>query len=43
MRTAVVIGATDCPVGSSPQEFGAYIRSEIEEWSKVKVAGIQPN
>jgi len=31
------------PVGSSPAEFGAYIRSEIEKWRKViRAAGIQP-
>ncbi len=31
------------PVGSSPDEFGAFIRSEIEKWIKVvKNAGIQP-
>jgi tripartite-type tricarboxylate transporter receptor subunit TctC len=30
-------------VAGSPQEFGAYIRSEIEKWGKiVKRAGIQP-
>jgi tripartite-type tricarboxylate transporter receptor subunit TctC len=32
------------PVGSSPQEFGAFIRSEIEKWRKViHAAGIQPS
>jgi tripartite-type tricarboxylate transporter receptor subunit TctC len=32
------------PVGDSPQEFGAYIRSEIAKWSKVvKAAKIQAN
>jgi tripartite-type tricarboxylate transporter receptor subunit TctC len=31
------------PVGSSPQEFDAYIRSEIAKWNKViKDAGVQP-
>ncbi len=31
------------PVGSSPAEFAAYIRSETEKWAKViKAAGIQP-
>lgn len=31
------------PVGNSPQEFGAFIRSEIEKWRKViRTAGIQP-
>ena len=32
------------PVGSSPQELGAYIKSEIAKWSKVvKAAKIQAN
>ena len=32
------------PVGSSPAEFGAHIRSEIEKWRKViRAAGIQPS
>lgn len=31
------------PVGSSPEEFAAYLRSETEKWAKViKVAGIKP-
>lgn len=31
------------PVGSSPQEFGRFIQSEIEKWRKViRAAGIQP-
>jgi tripartite-type tricarboxylate transporter receptor subunit TctC len=31
------------PVGNSPEEFGAYIRSEIAKWSKViSDAGIRP-
>jgi tripartite-type tricarboxylate transporter receptor subunit TctC len=30
-------------VGSSPAEFGAYIRAETEKWAKViKAAGINP-
>ena len=30
------------PVGSSPDEFGAYIKSEIAKWGKViKAAGIR--
>ena len=32
------------PVGSSPEQFGAYIRAETEKWAKViKAAGIDPN
>lgn len=32
------------PVGSSPDEFAAYIRSETDKWAKViKAAGINPN
>lgn len=31
------------PVGSSPEQFGAYIRAETEKWAKViKAAGIKP-
>ncbi len=31
------------PVGSSPEEFATYIRSETEKWAKViKAAGIKP-
>lgn len=31
------------PVGSSPQEFTAYLRSEIDKWARViKEAGIEP-
>ena len=32
------------PVGSSPQEFGHFMQSEIEKWRKViRAAGIQPS
>jgi tripartite-type tricarboxylate transporter receptor subunit TctC len=31
-------------VGNSPEEFAAYLRSEIDKWGKVvKAAGIKPN
>jgi tripartite-type tricarboxylate transporter receptor subunit TctC len=31
------------PMGGTPEQYGAYIRSEIERWAKViKAAGIQP-
>jgi tripartite-type tricarboxylate transporter receptor subunit TctC len=30
------------PVGSSPEEFAAFIRSEIDKWAKVaRAAGIR--
>jgi tripartite-type tricarboxylate transporter receptor subunit TctC len=32
------------PVGSTPQEFGRFMQSEIEKWRKViRAAGIQPS
>jgi tripartite-type tricarboxylate transporter receptor subunit TctC len=32
------------PVGSTPEQFAAHVRSEREKWGKVvKTAGIQPN
>jgi len=39
------IGATDLElVGSTPEQFGAHIRSEIEKWGKiVKATGLRPN
>ena len=39
------IGATDLePVGSTPEQFGAHIRSEIEKWGKiVKATGLRPD
>jgi tripartite-type tricarboxylate transporter receptor subunit TctC len=31
-------------VGNSPEEFAAYLRSEIDKWGKVvAAAGIKPN
>jgi len=31
------------PVGGTPEEFGAYIKSEIAKWGKViRTAGIKP-
>ena len=30
------------PVGTTPEQFGAYVRSEVEKWSKtVKAAGVR--
>lgn len=30
------------PIGNSPEEFGSYIRSEIEKWGKVvRTAGVR--
>jgi len=41
-RQRLVADGTD-PVGSSPDEFARYIRSELTKWGKVaKDAGIQP-
>ena len=32
------------PVGGTPEQFAAYITSEVAKWSKViKVAGITPD
>jgi tripartite-type tricarboxylate transporter receptor subunit TctC len=32
------------PAGNTPQEFDAYIKSEIAKWSKVvKQAGLKPD
>jgi len=32
------------PVGNTPQQFGAFMKSEIEKWRKViRAAGIQPS
>jgi tripartite-type tricarboxylate transporter receptor subunit TctC len=32
------------PVGSTPEQFGAYIRSEIDKWARiVKVSGARPD
>jgi tripartite-type tricarboxylate transporter receptor subunit TctC len=31
-------------IGNTPEEFAAYLRSEIDKWGKVvKAAGIKPN
>jgi tripartite-type tricarboxylate transporter receptor subunit TctC len=31
------------PVGSSPEEFAAFIKSEIDKWARVaRAAGIHP-
>ncbi len=34
-----ITGEGAVPVGSSPQEFAAYLRSEIERYAKVVKAG----
>jgi len=32
------------PVGSSPEEFAAFLRAEIEKWSRVvKASGARPD
>ena len=38
-------GATDLePIGSTPEQFGTHIRSEIEKWGKiVKATGLRPD
>jgi tripartite-type tricarboxylate transporter receptor subunit TctC len=42
MRDRLIADGTD-PVGNTPEEFAAYIRSETEKWTKViKAAGIKP-
>jgi tripartite-type tricarboxylate transporter receptor subunit TctC len=42
-NTKALIAAGAEPVGSSPDEHAASIRSEIEKWTKVaKDAGIEP-
>jgi tripartite-type tricarboxylate transporter receptor subunit TctC len=42
MRQRLVADGTD-PVGSSPDEFARYIKSELTKWGKVaRDAGIQP-
>jgi tripartite-type tricarboxylate transporter receptor subunit TctC len=37
-------GATDiAPLGTTPEEFGAYIRGEVAKWGKlIKTAGLRP-
>jgi len=39
------LGATGLePIGSTPEQFGAHIRSEIEKWGKiVKATGLRPD
>jgi tripartite-type tricarboxylate transporter receptor subunit TctC len=36
--------ATDmAPLGTTPEEFGAYIRAEVAKWGKlIKAAGLRP-
>jgi len=42
MKQKLAADGTD-PVGSSPEEFARYIRSELTKWGKVaRDAGIQP-
>ena len=42
VRDRLIADGTD-PVGNTPEEFAAYIRSETEKWTKViKAAGIKP-
>ena len=38
-------GTTDLePIGSTPEQFGAYVRSEIAKWGKiVKASGLRPD
>ena len=37
-------GATDLvPAGTGPEQFGAYVKSEIEKWGKlVKASNLRP-
>jgi tripartite-type tricarboxylate transporter receptor subunit TctC len=42
MRDRLIADGTD-PVGNTPEEFAAYIKSETDKWTKViKAAGITP-
>jgi tripartite-type tricarboxylate transporter receptor subunit TctC len=42
VRERLIADGTD-PVGSTPEEFAAYIKSETDKWAKViKAAGIKP-
>jgi tripartite-type tricarboxylate transporter receptor subunit TctC len=38
-------GATDLePIGSTPEQFGAHVRAEIEKWGKImKATGMRPD
>jgi tripartite-type tricarboxylate transporter receptor subunit TctC len=42
VRDRLIADGTD-PAPTTPEEFGAYIKSETEKWTKViKAAGIKP-
>ena len=42
VRDRLIADGTD-PTPTTPEEFGAYIKSETEKWTKViKAAGIKP-
>lgn len=43
MRERLVASGVD-PVGTTPEEFGAYVRSEVEKWARViKATGARPD
>ena len=43
LLAAELPGQVGEPVGNSPEEFAAFIRSESEKWAKVaQAAGIKP-
>jgi tripartite-type tricarboxylate transporter receptor subunit TctC len=32
------------PIGTTPEQFATYIRSEIDKWGKlVKISGVRPD
>jgi tripartite-type tricarboxylate transporter receptor subunit TctC len=43
MRERLIAGGVD-PAGTSPEEFAAYVRSEVEKWARViKATGAKPD
>ncbi len=43
MRERLIAGGVD-PQGSTPEEFAAYVRSEVEKWARViKATGAKPD
>jgi tripartite-type tricarboxylate transporter receptor subunit TctC len=43
VRARLIASGVD-PVGTAPEEFGAYVRSEVEKWARViKATGAKPD